>query len=261
VSGRVLAARSSRCRSRSLVLAAAIALAVYGCAGAKLTPDQEWVRQTFADCKARTYAINVRLDRVWPDGSWHASGAQTQTELNRVVECMNHEAGSRRLAEAGNSRAMAALGWMYERGSGGLPQDDAEAARWYRKGAEAGNAGAMTNLAVMYSRGRGGLPQDDTEAAKWYRRGADAGSRRAMAGLGTMYETGRGGIEKDETKALGWYRKSADAGDSYGMYMLGRAYERGVGVGVDRTRGVEWYRKAAAAGSDLAVQRLKMLWE
>ena len=237
------------------------AVPVYGCAAARPTPDQQWVTERFADCKARTNAINVRLDRVWPDGSWHASGAQTQIELDRIGECMNNEAGSRRLADAGNSRAMAALGWMYERGSGGLPQDDAEAAKWYRKGADAGNAGAMTNLAVMYSRGRGGLPLDDAEAAKWYRRGAEAGSRRGMAGLGTMYETGRGGLEKNEAEALRWYRKSAEAGDSHGMYLFGRAYERGIGVGVNRTQGVQWYRKAAAAGSETASQRLKMLGE
>ena len=245
-------------------LALVTALALYGCATAKQTAEQEWVMAKFADCKTRTNAVNVVLDRVSPDGSWHASMSQTQTEFNRVVECMNSEDGAepvyRRLAEGGNSRAMAALGWMYERGSGGLPHDDAEAAKWYRKGADAGNAGAMNNLSVMYSRGRG-VPLDDAEAAKWYRRGADAGNRRAMAGLGTMYETGRGGIEKNGAEALQWYRKSADGGDSYGMYLLGRAYERGIGVGADRAQAVQWYRKAAAGGVDSAAQRLKALGE
>jgi len=246
-----------------MLLALVVIVAVCGCASTNFTPEQEWVMAKFADCKTRTNAINVRLDRVEPDGTWHTSSAQTQTEHNRVVECMNSEAGSepvyRRLADAGNSRAMAALGWMYERGSGGLPQDDAEAAKWYRKAADAGNVGAMTNLAGMYSRGRGGLPQDDAEAAKWYRRGADAGNRRAMAGLGTMYEAGRGGLEKDESRALGLYRKSAEAGDSYGMYLLGRAYERGIGVGADRDQAIQWYRKGAAGGSGSAAQRLKAL--
>jgi TPR repeat protein len=240
-------------------------LVLLGCAGARLTPEQEWVMAKFDDCKTRTNAINVVLDRVSPDGSWHATMSQTQTEYNRVVACMNSEDGSepvyRRLADAGNARAMTSLARMYERGSGGLPKDEAEAAKWYRKGADAGNATAMTNLAIMYSHGNGGLPHDEAESAKWYRRGADAGGRRAMAGLGTMYEAGRGGLEKDEGKALGWYRKSADAGDSYGMYLLGRAYERGIGVGIDRTQAVQWYRKGAAAGSDLAAQRLKTLGE
>jgi TPR repeat protein len=246
-------------------LAVMIVVALCGCAGTNLTPEQEWVMAKFSDCKTRTNAINVTLDRVEPNGNWHASMAQTQTEFNRIVECMNSEEGSaplyRRLADAGNSRAMAALAWMYERGSGGLPKDDAEAVKWYRKGADAGNAGAMNNLAIMYSRGHGGLPQDDTEAAKWYRKGADAGSRRAMAGLGTMYETGSGGLEKNEAEALRWYRKSADGGDSYAMYLLGRVYERGIGVGVDRTQAVQWYRKAAAGGIEPAAQRLKALGE
>jgi len=76
-------ARSSGRWSRPLVLAAVFAVPVYGCAAARPTPDQQWVTERFADCKARTNAINVRLDRVWPDGSWHASGAQTRIELDR----------------------------------------------------------------------------------------------------------------------------------------------------------------------------------
>ena len=83
-------ARSPRARSRSLFLTLVIVV-VGGCAGANLTPEQEWVMAKFADCKTRTNAINVNLDRVAPNGSWHASMAQTQTEYNRLVACMNSE--------------------------------------------------------------------------------------------------------------------------------------------------------------------------
>ena len=97
-------ARSPRARSRSLFLTLVIVV-VGGCAGANLTPEQEWVMAKFADCKTRTNAINVNLDRVAPNGSWHASMAQTQTEYNRLVECMNSEDDSaplyRRLADGG----------------------------------------------------------------------------------------------------------------------------------------------------------------
>ena len=37
----------------------------------------------------------------------------------------------------------------------GVPEDDAEAVRWYRMAAEQGDAGAQYNLGVMYANGEG----------------------------------------------------------------------------------------------------------
>jgi TPR repeat protein len=74
----------------------------------------------------------------------------------------------RRLAEEGDSEAQFDLGYVYEEGDG-VPQDDAEAARWYRKAAEQGNADAQFNLGYMHREGRG-VPQDFVEAARCYRR-------------------------------------------------------------------------------------------
>ena len=60
---------------------------------------------------------------------------------------------------------------MYAKGQG-VPQDYAEALKWYRLAAEQGNANAQDNLGVMYANGHG-VPQDDAEAVKWYRLAAD----------------------------------------------------------------------------------------
>ena len=54
------------------------------------------------------------------------------------------------------------LGVMYENGRG-VPQNDAEAVKWYRKAAEQGLASAQNNLGVMYANGEG-VPQNDAEA-------------------------------------------------------------------------------------------------
>ena len=43
----------------------------------------------------------------------------------------------------------------------------------------------------MYAEGRG-VPQDDTEAVKWYRRAADQGNAYAQFNLGVMYADGPG---------------------------------------------------------------------
>ena len=72
---------------------------------------------------------------------------------------------------------------MYANGRGGLPKDDAQAVRWFRKAADAGHAGRMTWLGVMYEKGRGGLPKDDAQAVSWYRKAAQMGYSYAQEAL------------------------------------------------------------------------------
>ena len=64
----------------------------------------------------------------------------------------------------GDAEAQYNLGIMYAQGLG-VPQDDAEAVRWYRLAAAQGNAGAQSYLGFMYDDGRG-VPQDDAEAVR-----------------------------------------------------------------------------------------------
>ena len=75
-------------------------------------------------------------------------------------------------AEAGDAGAQNDLGIRYDIGRG-VPQDDAEAVRWYRLAADQGDAIAQYNLGFMYQNGGLGVPQDDAEAARWYRLAAD----------------------------------------------------------------------------------------
>ncbi len=56
---------------------------------------------------------------------------------------------------------------MYNSGRG-VPQDDAEAVRWYRLAAEQGLALAQYSLGVRYASGQG-VPQDHAEAVRWFR--------------------------------------------------------------------------------------------
>jgi TPR repeat protein len=53
-----------------------------------------------------------------------------------------------------------------------VPQDDAEAVKWYLLSAEQGDADAQFSLGLMYDEGRG-VPQDHAEAAKWYHRAVE----------------------------------------------------------------------------------------
>ena len=94
-------------------------------------------------------------------------------------------------ASAGRGRSENNLGFMYSNGRG-VPQDDAEAVRWYRLAAEQGEAGAQVQPRVcMYSNGRG-VSQDDAEAVRWFRLAAEQGKAGAQNNLGVMYSNGRG---------------------------------------------------------------------
>ena len=62
------------------------------------------------------------------------------------------------IAEQGYAPAQYNLGIMYDNGYG-VPQDYAEAMKWYRLAAEQGHTDAQYNLGLMYDNGRG-VPQD-----------------------------------------------------------------------------------------------------
>ncbi len=81
-------------------------------------------------------------------------------------------------AREGHDLAMNMLGMLYRDGRG-VPQDDAEAAAWFRKAAEKGNAKAMTNLALMYFKGRG-VARNEGEGRRLMQRAAELGDVRAQ---------------------------------------------------------------------------------
>ncbi len=110
------------------------------------------------------------------------------------------------LAERGDARAQASLGFMYLFGRG-VPQNHAEAAKWFRKAAEQGFAGAQYNLGFMYDRGDG-VPQNYAEALKWYRKAAEQGEAMAQFSLGTMCAVGQS-VPEDYVQAHMWIDLSA----------------------------------------------------
>ncbi len=99
---------------------------------------------------------------------------------------------------------------MYGEGRA-VPQEYAEAVKWYRRAAEQGDARAQNNLGIMYDECRG-VPQDDAEALKWYRRAAEQGHALAQSQLGVMYGNGRG-VPQDYVQAHLWFNLSAAHGN------------------------------------------------
>ena len=114
---------------------------------------------------------------------------------------------------------------------------------------ESGNpedADALFNLGVLYENGRG-VPQDDAEAVKWYRKAAEQGSASAQYNLGLLYGAGQG-VPQDYAEAVKWYRKPAEQGDWEGLEKTSEIYLGGYGVPKDVPEGMKWCRKAAEQG-------------
>ena len=164
---------------------------------------------------------------------------------------------TRHAAEQGEAIAQSNLGVMYATGRG-VPQDDAEAVRWYRLAAEQGDAIAQLNLGVMYATGRG-VPQDDAEAVRWYRLAAEQGDARAQLNLGFMYATGRG-VPQDDAEAVRWYRLAAEQGEARAQLNLGVMYDTGRGVPRDFAEAVRWYRLSAEQGNARAQGNLGVMY-
>lgn len=82
------------------------------------------------------------------------------------------------LAQQGHAKAQYRLGKMYDFAEG-IPQDDAEAVKWYRRAAEQGKAGAQNNLGYMYNNGYG-VPQNYVLAHMWYNLAASQGYEMSL---------------------------------------------------------------------------------
>jgi len=145
---------------------------------------------------------------------------------------------------------------MYQNGNG-VPQDDAEALKWYRKAAEQGYTLAQFCLGLMYRNGNG-VPQNDAEAVKWFRKAAEQGNVDAQNWLGWMYQNAKG-VPQDYAEAMKWYRKAAQQGNAYAQCNLGIIYQNGNGVPQDNAEAVKWYRKAAQQGNADAQKKLDQL--
>jgi len=156
-------------------------------------------------------------------------------------------------ADQGNAQAQFNLGDMYDVGRG-VPQNYADAIRWYRMAADQGLASAQFKLGGMYEDGRG-VPQNYTEAMRWYRMAADQGNATAQTILGSMYGNTFRDVQvvpQNYAEAVRWYRMAADQGNSQGQLSLGYRYLHGEGVPTNYVEAYKWFALSAAQGNVVA---------
>lgn len=109
-------------------------------------------------------------------------------------------------AEGGDPAAQFSLGQMYKDGEG-VPEDNAEAVRWYRQAADQGHADAQFSLGQMYANGEG-VPADDVQAHFWYNVAAANGHEKSRRFRDeTAQKMSREQIGDAQQQAREWWKR------------------------------------------------------
>ena len=119
---------------------------------------------------------------------------------------------------------------------------------------------AQHDLAAIYTAGHGGVKQDYARAAFWFRHAADQGIANARYNLGVLYHQGLG-IKPDTEEAIRWYKSAADLGHPEAQYNLGIAYIEGIGVAYDPVQASQYFENAAQSGVMEAAYNLGLIYE
>ncbi|RPI41556.1 MAG: sel1 repeat family protein [Betaproteobacteria bacterium] len=160
-------------------------------------------------------------------------------------------------SEAGDKTATRALAEAYYVGRGGVAQDFAQAAHWYRKLASQGEAAAQTSLGLMHARGLG-FPKNMAEARKWWSLAAAQNDPGAQHNLGMVYLEGAG-VAVDAPQALHWFQRAAARGHVLAQRMVGLMHFEGKGTPRDELTGITWLKIAADNGEEGAQETLKIV--
>ena len=146
-------------------------------------------------------------------------------------------------AESGKVEAQHELGKRYRDGTG-VPQDSANALKWFHKAADQGYAESELVLGWSYREGRLGLEKDNEAAVGWFRKAAEQGDPWGQVELAFMYETG-GGVSQDDAEAVRWYTRAAEQGLPIAQFDLAYMYENGKGVQADVQKAIQLYELSA----------------
>ena len=167
-------------------------------------------------------AVQVRnaIERLIDSGLIVGEPAQTWKEKVGDTARMTQEM---RLiwqrAQKGEKEAMCDVGFAFQEGTDGLPQDWSKAAMWFRKAALQSDPHALMSLGVLYINGTG-VAKDMGRAFIELSRAATLGSEHAAISLGRRLDTGSGVVNKDRDAARFWFNlskkcKNKDSCDDY----------------------------------------------
>jgi S1-C subfamily serine protease len=152
-------------------------------------------------------------------------------------------ASLRALAERGNPIAANELGVLYSNGTK-VPQDFAEAQKWYQFASDHGNPAGAFNIGIAYERGQS-VPRNPAEAIKWFHIAADRNFAPAKFVLAAMYRTGKD-VPRDDVESTRLANSAAVQGLPAAQGFLAALYLDGSGVPDDDSLAYEWASLAAS---------------
>jgi TPR repeat protein len=112
----------------------------------------------------------------------------------------------RKLADQGDADAQWDMGYRYHNGQG-VPQDDAQAVRWFQRAAYQGHVNSQATLGAYYWAGRG-VPKDLGQAYFWSVVALHHGDRDSESRLrGLALQMTRAQIVAAQQEADDWLRR------------------------------------------------------
>jgi hypothetical protein len=153
----------------------------------------------------------------------------------------------------GDAKALNRLGTMYAHGQG-VPQNFAQAVKWFRKAAAQGYEFPEINVVRVPTHSGKGVLQNDLKAGK----GHVSGYARAQNNLGDAYYFGRG-VPQNYVKAVKWFRLAAAQEYTRAQYSLGAMYAHGQGVPKNCVLALKWFLIAKASGDKNAAKPMRLM--
>ena len=102
-------------------------------------------------------------------------------------------------------------------------------------------------LGYMYEHGINGKPQDMQKAIEYYTLAAEEEHEVALANLGRYYLEGFG-VDIDHARAFEYLKHASDLGYAVAMFYLGECYRSGFGVKMDFKKALNLYGESDALG-------------
>lgn len=181
-----------------------------------------------------------------------ATGAGTFNELPGWLRFLDSPPGKVAIPAAFNQ-----LGELHRDGAG-VPQNFADAEKWFRKGVEKENPDAMENLAALMRAGHV-KNAGEKDAAKLVEKAAKQRAGATADSLALIAPKLKG-APTNSTDAIAWYQAHAEKGNASASAFLGVALIEGKSVARDESAGLVWLRKGAAHGSPEAMFNLGTLY-
>jgi TPR repeat protein len=198
---------------------------------------------------------------------YNGDGVPVNDSFSYAWFTLAKEAGSQRAVEAvqraeSELRPLAItdgfkkIAEMYEKGEY-LPENQAEAARWWLKAATRGDQDAQAAIAIKLINGQG-VPQDLAQGRYWCSEAAKQDNAPAEYCMGYMYQRGLG-VTRDAKQARKWYERAATRGNISAIKTLALMEATGEGGKTDRLTACLLYARLAATGDNEALRSLAKL--